>query len=801
MSDTASILVVDDRAENLTALKALLAPLRQRVVAVDSGDAALRELLREDFACILLDVQMPRLDGFQTANVIKQRTRSQTIPIIFLTAATKDELEVFRGYSAGAVDYINKPIDPDVLRSKVSVFVELWQKTRQLREQAARLHEQELAALERASEARYRQLADAMPQIVWTADADGNTTSFNRRWYEYTGIAEGVVSAATWQRCVHPDDLPTLVARTAEATRGGAAFELEYRLRNRDGAYRWHLGRAVALHDESGAVESWIGTATDIHDRKRAELQRAFLLAAGDALSQSLDYRETLKRVAELAVPVMGDWCSVHVAEADGTVGELAVAHEDPAKLTLLRELQERYPPRADAQSGPGRVIATGESELVPELPDELLAEAAEDQLHLDLIRQLGLRSYICVPLKGRVGVLGAISLVSAESGRAYGADDLLLAEELARRAATAIDNAHLYRQSEERAQAARVLATIGDGVFVVGRGGRVRLWNPAAARITGLAADDVLGRPVADVLPGWAERAGRVPVVSAGHVAAAETVPFEIDGRELWLSLSAVGFEDGTIYAFRDLTEERLLEAMRQDLVATVSHELRTPLAAVYGAALTLQRRDLELEEAAYGELLGLIARESERLASIIDDLLLASRLDSGKFVVNVEHCDAVAIVEAELAATRPRIPETIALELEAEEDLPQVAADAGQLRQVLANLLDNAVKYSPDGGRVTVSVLRREHHVRVVVADTGLGIPAAEQRRIFEKFYRLDPHMARGIGGTGLGLYICRELLRRIDGRIWVESDGVHGSAFVVELPVAPTTRSRGKPTAAVA
>ena len=184
----ATILMVDDREENLLALTAVLEPLGYRLVSVTSGTQALKELLLGDFACILLDVQMPELDGFELASLIKQRKRSQHIPIIFVTALSKDDSHVYRGYSAGAVDYIFKPIDPSILRSKVSVFVELWAKDRQLREQADLLHERELAEMERASEARYRQLADAMPQIVWTAKPDGTVDYRNRRWYELTGV-------------------------------------------------------------------------------------------------------------------------------------------------------------------------------------------------------------------------------------------------------------------------------------------------------------------------------------------------------------------------------------------------------------------------------------------------------------------------------------------------------------------------------------------------------------------------------------------------------------------------------------
>jgi two-component system phosphate regulon sensor histidine kinase PhoR len=387
--------------------------------------------------------------------------------------------------------------------------------------------------------------------------------------------------------------------------------------------------------------------------------------------------------------------------------------------------------------------------------------------------------------VKGREAVLGAITLVTSESGRHYGAEDLSLAEELARRAATAIENARLYREAEARAQAARVLATIGDGVFLVDRTGRVRLWNSAAHWITGLEEAEVLGRPAATAIPGWEAIEPRIPVASAGEAARAESIPLQFDDRELWLSMSAVGYEDGTVYAFRDLTEERALESMRQDLVATVSHELRTPLAAIYGAALTLRRDDVDLEEELHNKLLDVIAEESDRLADIVNDLLLASQLDSGRLKANIERCDPREIVQLEIDAVRVHLPEHVELNLAAPDELPAVAADSGQLRQVISNLIENAIKYSPEGGTINVALEPNDRHVRFAITDSGLGIPLGEQRRIFEKFYRLDPHMSRGIGGTGLGLYICRELVRRVDGRIWVESDGNSGSTFIVEIP----------------
>ena len=274
------------------------------------------------------------------------------------------------------------------------------------------------------------------------------------------------------------------------------------------------------MRGADGAIEFWIGTATDIHDRKRIEEQRSFIVSAGDTLSHSLDYRETLRQVAELTAGDIADWCSVHIVEPDGAIAELAIAHRDPAKVTFARELQERYPAAADAPTGAPAVIRSGEPEIVSEITEEMLEAAAEDDLHLELLQQLGLSSYMCVPLKGRDAVLGAITLVASESGRRFGPEDLSLAEELARRAATAIENARLYREAEARAQAARVLATIGDGVFLVDQTGRVQLWNSAAQWITGLQEEDVLGKLAATAIPGWAEMQPRIPIARTGEAA-----------------------------------------------------------------------------------------------------------------------------------------------------------------------------------------------------------------------------------------------------------------------------------------
>src|SRR5215212_4329688 len=184
--------------------------------------------------------------------------------------------------------------------------------------------------------------------------------------------------------------------------------------------------------------------AHDVTERKKNEEMQRFLAEAGASLSSSLDYRTTLAKMARLAVPYLADWCVVDILEEDGSLDQLTMTHQDPEKVALARELEERYPPDTDAPRGVAQVLRTGKSELISEISEPLMEEAARDVEHREILRRLGLKSYMIVPLIARGRTLGAISLVSAESGRRYGQAQLELAEELARRAALAVDNARL---------------------------------------------------------------------------------------------------------------------------------------------------------------------------------------------------------------------------------------------------------------------------------------------------------------------------------------------------------------------
>ena len=241
----ASLLLVDDKEENLLALRAILEPLDQDLVSVRSGEEALRQLLVRDFAVILLDVQMPQLDGFETAELIKRRERTRHIPIIFLTAVGKDERAVFRGYSSGAVDYMFKPFDPDILRSKVSVFIELWRKTELLKRQEELLREQELTALRAKSEERYRELADAMPQIVWTSSPSGAFMSTTHQSATSCTASSATARSVTrWSSDVASAVLASTRNRCASSTRLCASMSV-----------------AVPTHNSVSPSPPWIGTA------------------------------------------------------------------------------------------------------------------------------------------------------------------------------------------------------------------------------------------------------------------------------------------------------------------------------------------------------------------------------------------------------------------------------------------------------------------------------------------------------------------------------------------------------------
>jgi signal transduction histidine kinase len=335
---------------------------------------------------------------------------------------------------------------------------------------------------------------------------------------------------------------------------------------------------------------------------------------------------------------------------------------------------------------------------------------------------------------------------------------------------------------ARERERAAQVLEAVGDGIFFVDRSGIVRFWNHAAAAITGRSTASALDRPLAELGVEWAALPAAVPAAVGGAAPRSVTLPLEGSTGELWLSFVAVSTHDGCVYAFRDVTAEHQLEASKSDFIATVSHELRTPMTAVLGAAQTLLRPDLEAPSETRRALLEMIASQAARLAEVTESVLLAGRLDRDEVTVESERVDVDAVVRDAADVIRRNLPEAVSLEQRL--GAGWALGDAPRLQQVLINLLDNAVKYSPNGGTVMIRAERAGERVTISVADQGAGIPEGDRARVFEKFFRGDPSHRLVPGGTGLGLYISRELVLRMGGRIEVDSALDTGSTFVVEL-----------------
>jgi PAS domain S-box-containing protein len=287
-----NLLLVDDQPSGMLALEVVLRSPQYNLVKAASGREALKCLQENDFALILLDVQMPGLDGFETAERIKANESTRDIPIIFITGVSEDNLYIQKGYRTGAVDYICKPYDADILRSKVTVFIELFKKNQTIKRQSELIHQNEIA-----------KLADAIPHIVWEAKGDGTITYLNKSWCDYTGLTLQDHSDA-WKITVHPDDLRQFLESWHLGRESKKRFEVECRFRRgSDGAYRWHLVLMIPETSTEGQVTAWLGTGTDIHDRKQVEEQmRRASEAAQEAAQVKSDFLATMSH--EIRTPL-----------------------------------------------------------------------------------------------------------------------------------------------------------------------------------------------------------------------------------------------------------------------------------------------------------------------------------------------------------------------------------------------------------------------------------------------------------------------------------------------------------------
>ena len=592
---------------------------------------------------------------------------------------------------------------------------------------------------------------------------------------------------------------------------------------------------ASALANLAGAA---IGSAELHEEQKRSRLlaedarrRASFMAEASTLLNSSLDYETTLASVARLAVPHIADWCTVDILGEDGVLRPLALAHADPSSVEWANQLRLRYPPDPGAPGGTHAVVRTGVPELVAEVTDEMLAAAAKDEEHLRLLRQVGFTSYMCVPLIARGHALGSIAFVSAESGRKYGAADLALAEDLARRAAMAVDNARLYGKARsEREALERALQQLRENeerLTLALEAGRMGIWD------WNIATNELKWTDELEHIHGFAP--GTFPGDFEGFVsvmhpedrsgflarvrrAVEEVAHFETefrvtwpDGSERWVMGKGEAFAGPDGKACRmiglglDLTERRRLEEKLRDaqkfesiglLAGGIAHDFNNLLTGILGNASVVAEM-LPAGDPAQAMLHDVVS-SSERAADLTRQLLAYS--GKGRFVV--ERLDVSAAVRGIRDLIAATIPKKARLELWLGESLPQIEADASQFQQVVMNLAINAAEAIGDeAGALAIATgwerigeaspagdgqaddLEAGTYVWVEVSDSGSGMDKETIARIF------DPFFTTKFTGRGLGLAAVSGIVRAHGGTIRVTSTPGLGSTFRVLFRAAAT------------
>src|SRR5262245_28615656 len=611
------------------------------------------------------------------------------------------------------------------------------------------------------------ELAASLGEGVPESAAVLETAARERRMLAASSLDDDERFGEDWRRLAGVRSLLAIPVDPPRREEGGVVvvFFVEQRAVTDDDL---ELGRRLAGAARGGLERS------ELYESERTSRALSQQLARmGSLLATELDPAAILGEVAEQAPALLAtDACVIQLVDG----AELVVnAVGGTAAQTVVGE-------RLPMTSRPAGDVVQSRAPVV-------FADAAEDPRLLgdDPVLAAGHVAYVGVPLLGVQQGLQGVLAVYSQRPRSWREEAVEALAALASNASAVLSNAALYqRVAIERERSYAILSNIADGIVAVDREGQVVLWNEAAETITGVPAAAALGRTPLEVLQrelasdeeGWSGE--RLIAIQRG-------------GDEVTLSLTEAVMRDplggvsGRIFAFRDVSSERIVDQMKTDFVSTVSHQLRAPLTSIYGFAEPLLRRDVLFGEAERETFLGYIASEAQRLTSIVDTLLSVARLEAGDLQVELVPTDLRDVVSEVVTNVQHGVEVNgHHFVLHLPEEPLAASADREKLGQILTNLIDNAVKFSPNGGTVTVEAHQRAGRVEVRVVDEGQGIPEDERERTFSKFRRPDSS-PRGQRGAGLGLFIARGLVRAMGGRIWVDSAEGGGSSFAFELPLA--------------
>ncbi|MBI4984701.1 MAG: PAS domain S-box protein, partial [Rhodocyclales bacterium] len=484
MPDKISLLLVDDRPENLVALEAVLGGQDLDLVKVMSGNDALRCTLKQDFALVLLDVQMPGMDGFETAELMRANPKTRHLPIIFITAGMKETHLQFKGYEAGAVDYLIKPFEPHILQSKVRVFCELYRQRRQLEENQAQLEAKirERVSQLRESEERFRMLATHAPVGIYQIDAVGNCLFVNRRWSEIAGLSPEEATGQGWTRTLHPDDRNAVTALWQNAATTGSEWFMDYRYVRPDGKLVWVHGNAVPLRNGKGEVTGFLGNNLDITVRKRAEERERTRSTVAGRLADAAPLSEVLHLVAAGAErQAYGMSCSVMLLDEPTEQLVYGAAPAAPERVERTRTLAGNGGAACVAASTGGKRLTVDDIRGQPHCAECRPAAGDGEQVACwsePILAMNGTVLGVCAFHWSRVSIPDAA--------------DIDLMRETAQLAAHAIER----KSTENELQiAASVHHAISEAILVTDADNRIIATNPAFTQVTGYAAAEAIGQ------------------------------------------------------------------------------------------------------------------------------------------------------------------------------------------------------------------------------------------------------------------------------------------------------------------